>query len=145
MGMKNDEGKNSFRAAFLLLIILLLVYVFMEMRRKQRVIPVITAPRNDSLDFVKTIGRLYYDKGDHGNLARKMSSYFLEHVRNRFKLATTNLDEEFARNISYKSGADEAEVRSIIGFIRYVQDAPAVSPKQLMEFHRQLESFYLKA
>jgi hypothetical protein len=56
------------RAALLTAIFTLLLYVLLEMRRKQRIIPVITKPRNDSLDFVKTIGRLYYDKGDHKNL-----------------------------------------------------------------------------
>ncbi len=145
MGMKNEEGRNSFRAAFLLLIGLLLLYVFMEMRRKQRYIPVVTRPRNDSLDFVKTIGRLYYDKGDHKNLCKKMSSYFLEHVRNKYKLSTGTLDDEFRMNLSFKSGVSEDELRPITTFIRYAEDAPEITPRQLMEFHQQLESFYLKA
>ena len=73
-------------AALLTAIFALLLYVVLEMRRKQRTIPVMTKPKNDSLEFVKTIGRLYHDKGDHKNLCRKMSAYFLEHVRNRYKL-----------------------------------------------------------
>ena len=68
------------------------------MRRKQRYIPVVAKPKNDSLDFVKTIGRLYYDKGDHKNLSRKMGAFFLEHVRSRYKLPTGTLNEEFINN-----------------------------------------------
>jgi hypothetical protein len=142
MGLKNDDGKKSFAAAFWLLIGLLLTYVLMQMRRKQRYIPVITKPKNDSLDFVKTIGRLYYDKGDNKNLCHKMGAYFLEHIRNRYKLPTGNLDEPFIKNLLYKSAAQESTIRSIVSFIKYLDDAPAVSKEDLTDFHKQLETFY---
>jgi hypothetical protein len=151
----NDEEGNSwlkalfsYRAlkwALLTAIFTLLLYVLMEMRRKQRYIPVITKPRNDSLDFVKTIGRLYYDKGDHKNLCRKMAAYFLEHVRNRYKLKTTALNEEFITNLQVKTGIDETEIRSVVFFIRDMESAPVIGDHQLHYFHKQLESFYNKA
>jgi hypothetical protein len=134
----------AMRAALLTAIFTLLLYVLLEMRRKQRVIPVVTKPRNDSLDFVKTIGRLYYDKGDHKNLCRKMGAYFLEHVRSRYKLPTGDLGDEFVKTLQYKSGADEATIRGIISFIKYTEDAPAISDRELTDFHKQLESFYQK-
>ena len=145
MNTKNSNGKKPFRAAFWLLILLLLFYVLLEMRRKQRLIPVLVKPRNDSLDFVKTIGRLYYDKGDHKNLCRKMGAYFLEHVRNKYKLPTGSLDDEFVKNLQYKSGAEESEIRGIVSFIKYLEDAAVIKNNQLTDFHKQLESFYKKA
>ncbi len=145
MNTKNGNGKKPFRAAFWLAIFLLLLYVLLEMRRKQRYIPVVKKPRNDSMDFVKTIGRLYFDKGDHKNLCHKMSAYFLEHVRNKYKLLTGSLDEDFIKKLQHKSGAEEFEIREIVSFIKYAEDAPAISHKQLNDFHTQLESFYKKA
>jgi hypothetical protein len=133
------------KAALLTAFFTLLLFILMEARRKQRVIPVIATPRNDSLDFVKTIGRLYYDRGDHKNLCKKMASYFLEHVRNRYKLPTGNLDEDFIKNLQFKTGCEESEVRGIVAFIKYLDDAPAINEEQLTEFHKQLESFYKKA
>ncbi len=135
----------ALKAALLTAIIALLLYVLLEMRRKQRFIPVVTRPRNDSLDFVKTIGRLYYDKGDHKNLCRKMGSYFLEHVRNKYKLPTSSLDDEFVKNLQYKSGAGESEIRDIISFIKQLDDASTINNSQLTNFHKKLESFYTKA
>src|SRR6185503_10139397 len=99
------------------------------MRRKQRIIPVMTRPRNDSMDFVKTIGRLYYDKGDHKNLSRKMAAYFLEYVRNRYKLTTVSLDEEFIKNLQFKTNCEEHEIRSIVSFIKYLDEAPVIDHK----------------
>ena len=134
----------AFKAALLTAILALLVYVLLEMRRKQRYIPVVSKPKNDSLDFVKTIGRLYYDKGDHKNLCRKMAAYFLEHVRNKYKLSTGALDEEFINNLKFKTGAGEAEIREIVSFIKYIDDAPAVNSKQVTDFHKKLDAFYKK-
>ncbi|MCG2615690.1 DUF4350 domain-containing protein [Terrimonas sp. NA20] len=135
----------SLRWAMITAIIALVVYVLMEMRRKQRPIPVIHPPKNDSLDFVKTIGRLYHDKGDHRNLCIKMGAYFLEHVRMRYKLSTTTLDDEFVKNLSYKTGIDENELKAIVTVINHLPEQDSVSPGQLVTFHKQLESFYKTA
>jgi hypothetical protein len=135
----------ALKAALLTAIFTLLLYLLLGMRRKQRYIPVMKKPKNDSLDFVKTIGRLYYDKSDHKNLCRKMATYFLEYVRTKYKLPTGTLDELFIRNLQFKSGAPEVEVRNIISFIKYIDDAPAISPADVTAFYQQLESFYKKA
>jgi hypothetical protein len=145
MNTKNEAGDKPFKAAFWILILLLLLYVLLEMRRKQRYIPVMTKPRNDSMEFVKTIGRLYYDKGNHKNLARKMASYFLEHVRSKYKLTTGTMDEDFIKKLQYKSGVPDYEIRGILSFIKYLDDAAAISQLQLSEFYKQLETFYQKA
>ncbi len=145
MNMKNAEGEQPFRAAFWLLILLLILYVLMEMRRRQRYIPVVRKPRNDSLDFVKTIGRLYYDRSDHRNLCRKMSAYFLEFVRSNYKLPTGVLNDEFIRLLHYKSGVAEKEITEIISFIRHLDQGEQVNERELASFHKQLESFYQKA
>lgn len=145
MNMKNAAGDHPFRAAFWLLAALLVLYVLMEMRRRQRYIPVIRKPKNDSLDFVKTIGRLYYGKGDHRNLCRKMAAYFLEHIRSKYKLATGVLNEDFVKLLHFKSGVGEQDIAEIITFIKHLEQAAGVSDKQLAAFHKQLESFYQKA
>ncbi len=74
-----------------------------------------------------------------------MSAYFLEPVRNKYKLATGVLDENFIKNLQYKSGVNEIEVREIISFIKYSDDAPGLAPAAVKDFHKKLESFYSKA
>lgn len=135
----------ALRAALLVALFTLIVYVLLEMRRKQRYVPVIAKPRNDSLEFVKTIGRLYHDKADHRNLARKMASYFLEHVRASYKIPTGKMDEEFIKAVQYKSGVPDFEIRGIVSFIKFLDETPAISEMQLTEFYKQLEIFYQKA
>lgn len=126
-------------------ILTLLIYALAEMRRKQRIIPVHKRPVNDSMDFVKTIGRLYFEKGDHLNLARKMASYFLEHVRSRYKIATSVLDDKFVTALQFKSGIDLLLIRSIIDDINQLEQPLSMSAGQLTNFFNKLETFYTTA
>ncbi len=135
-------SQRSFRAALCLLIILLSLYILQEMRRKQRMIPVMAKPRNDSLEFVKTIGRLYHEKRDNKNLSKKMAAYFLEHIRNRYKLSTNQLDDEFVTSLQRKTAQPENNIREIISFINNIDGADEIPDEQLADFHKKLEEFY---
>jgi hypothetical protein len=130
--------------ALLLAIFTLALYVLMEMRRRQRVIPVLGIPKNESLDFVKTIGRLYFEKGDHANLCYKMAAYFLEHVRIKYKLSTGMLDNEFVQKLQFKSGCSEKEIKDVVSFINNLRAGGRINEKQVADFHRKLETFYGK-
>ena len=135
-------SQRSFRAALLVLIFLLALYILQEMRRKQRIIPVMAKPRNDSLEFVKTIGRLYHEKRDNRNLSKKMAAYFLEHVRNRYKLSTNKLDDEFVKSLGRKTARPENDIREIVSFIANIDETGEITDEQLADFHKKLEEFY---
>ena len=70
--------------AYYLVLIGLLFYALFAGKRTQRVIPVVEPPRNTSLEFAQTVGRLYFQQGDHDNLARKKIQYFLAGLRERY-------------------------------------------------------------
>jgi hypothetical protein len=132
----------AFKWGFFTALLGILLFVLLNSRRKQRMIPEHTKPRNESLDFVKTMGRLYYDRRDHHNLAKKMGVYFLEHVRSTYKLPTHTLDEQFIEALHFKSGYLRGDLNEIVSFIQYLQDNGSVNEHQLTNFHDQLESFY---
>ena len=142
LNLENTQGKKPFGTAFGVLLAVLLLYVISEMRRKQRPVPVLKRPGNDSLDFVKTVGRLYHDKGDHLNLCRKMTAYFLEHVRSRYKISTRHTGETFVKDLVYKTGVEETLVRDITGFIEKVYQGEPVTAQGMAWYHEKLEQFY---
>lgn len=132
----------SFKWGLLLAAGTLVLYLLLGMRRRQRKIPPHEKPVNDSLDFVKTLGRLYYDGRDHKNLAQKMATYFLDHIRNRYRLPVHTLDEAFVRALHFKSGYSEGELEKIVHTIQYLQTVPFIPENELVAFHKQLEAFY---
>jgi hypothetical protein len=71
-----------------------------------------------------------------------MAAYFLDHVRNRYKLATNTLDERFIQLLKIKSGESEENIRSIVSFVKYIDDADVVDDDEIATFHKNLEAFY---
>jgi hypothetical protein len=135
-------GQPGLKAAFwLVLLVFLLIFLF-DSKRKQRIIPKIVPLRNASLDFVKTIGRLYYQYRDNKNLGMKMTAHLMDHVRSRYNIPTSVMDERFVSALAYKSGYDLGALQKLIYHATVIQDSPRLSEEELMEFHKLTEAFY---
>ncbi len=128
-------------AFWLLLLLFLLIYLF-ESKRRQRPIPVIAPLQNTSLDFVRTIGRLYFQRRDNLNLAGKMVMHFQDLVRTRYNVAASALDEDLASRLALRTGYEREELSRLIGYMRALPSKAYVPDDELMDFHRQLEAFY---
>ena len=133
---------QAFKWAFALAVIALAIYLILNSKRNQRFIPVIEKNKNESLDFVKTIGRLYFEKQDHANIANKMCTYFLEHVRSKYFINTSYLNEEFIQKLSGKSGLTEEQIRQLVQTIQEIQLANTISQHQLSNYYSQFNQFY---
>jgi len=136
---------ENFYAAFWILIILLALYFFTEIKRRQRLIPEYSKPANDSLEFVTTIGKLYYEKGDHKNLAEKLTVFFSDYVRNKYKLPTNELNESFVQRLALKTSIPVEELRKLTDTLITIKLSDRISEQQLLQYHQQLENFYSKA
>ena len=144
LGSRNSAGQPSLRWGFwLLLLLFALIYLF-DSKRKQRVVPVITPLRNSSVDFVKTIGRLYYQRRDNHNLALKMVTHFQDHVRTRYNLPVTTLDEEFVERLSYKTGFVKESLRELVEYMKQLPAQRYVPDGELLDFQKKMEAFYKK-
>jgi hypothetical protein len=135
---------QAFKWGLITAFFVMVIYLLNGIRRQQRLIPVKTRLGNDSLDFIKTLGRLYHDRNDHLDLAKKMSVHFLEHVRTTYKIPSSVLDDSFVKTLHYKSGYSEDDLTKLITFINKLDELTILSPEQLSGFYNQLELFYQK-
>lgn len=136
---------ESLRWAYYITMAALLLYMAFEMKRRQRIIPIIKPLANTTLEFVSTIGNLYYQQQDHKNIAHKKIQYLLEHIRSHYWLNTTHLDDQFIHQLSRKSGKSEAEVMSLVSLIVEIETANQISAQQLTRLNEKIEAFYLKS
>lgn len=132
----------SFRWAFWLLFLLFLIIYVFESKRRQQMIPDIAPLRNSSLDFVKTVGRLYYQQRNNLDLAHKMTAHFLSNVRARYSLPTSNLDKNFVEQLSYKSGLKKDLAADLVELIKMIQQKQSLSDEELIGFNQKVEEFY---
>ena len=135
-------NNRSLAWGFLLLLLLLLLIYLFDSKRRQRIVPVIAPLRNTSLDFVKTIGRLYYQRRDNRNLALKMVAHFQDHVRTRYNLPVTVLDEDFVERLSYKTGFRKEALRELVEYMKGLPGQVNVPDEELLDFDRKMNEFY---
>lgn len=133
----------AMRWALWLSIVLLLLYVVFESKRRQRIIPDKPVLSNTSLEFVDAIGQLYYQRHDNYNLAHKMIVHLLEYIRSRYYMDTNVLNEEFITTLSKKSAVAEPDIRLLLQMISHIQLERQVSDEYLQEFYKRIQLFYL--
>jgi hypothetical protein len=120
----------------------ILVFVFFEMKRRQRIIPVIKPLRNTTMAFIRTVASVYFQEKDNKSIGEKKITYFLEFIRNRYYLQTNLLDDQFIDQLTRKSGMNENELQQLVKLIAEVQSAQKVSDSFLMMLNQKIDQFY---
>jgi hypothetical protein len=119
-----------------------LFYLFFESKRRQRIIPELDPMTNTSLDFVQTIGNLYFNTRNNKNIAEKKITYFLEFVRSNLYLPTSSLDAAFVAALSRKSRVNTDEVNELVNMIIQAGSSAAVSDRLLYRLNEKIDNFY---
>jgi len=123
-------GNPALKYAWWLLLAGLILFIFFNAKRKQRIVPIIEPLKNTSVDFVKSIGNLYLQEGDFHDMMAKKAQYFLNKVRLDLLIDTQNLDEEFAKKLQLKTGKNIEMINEAIVLIKKAQDPYASVMKE---------------
>lgn len=128
--------------AWYLVLGMTLCYLLFRTKRRQRIIPVLEKNQNTSLEFLQTMGNLYFLQNDHRKIALHKMRLFLIFIRERYYLATQDLDPSFKKQLSLKSEISEKEIEAILLLYKNIQSSSFVSEKILIDFHKKMEKFY---
>ncbi len=134
-------GQPALRWAWAITFALLLLYIFVFTRRQQRAIPVLQPVRNATRDLAHTIGRLYWHRGDHADIARKMIAYFKEEIRSRTYLRTFAYDESTIAHLATKTGHDKESISQRLALLRRYEQRAHLNEHELLELSRALHDF----
>lgn len=108
----------------------IILFIFFNAKRKQRIVPIIEPLKNTSAEFVKSIGNLYLQEGDFHDMMAKKAQYFLHKVRTDLLIDTQHLDDEFAKKLQLKTGKSAEMVNEAIILIKKAQDPYASVMKE---------------
>ncbi len=112
------------RWAVILSFLTILVFMVFTAKRRQRVIPVVEEPKNRSLEFVKLIGTLYYQKGDYRDLVMKQYAYLMETIRRVLQVDLNDRGNDLRSFavISAQTGVEEKEIAALVDTLRRLSD-----------------------
>ena len=134
-------SNESLRWAYYIMLFTLLTFVFFEAKRRQRIIPIVKPPENTTLEFAETVSHLYYNHGDHLNLALKKILFFKEQIRTRYYVQTSVLDDDFYQELSNKTGQNIETVQSLFQQIAQVEARKRISETELFNLSKKLDEF----
>lgn len=134
-------SKPALSWAWYLLLVAALLYVAFLSRRKQRVIPVLQKNTNTSLEFLSTIGHLYFLQNNHKQLALQKMQLFRSFIREKYHLHGLEFDEEFKKRLQQKSDVDRPLIDKIFLIHSNIKKRP-ITENTLIDFHKAMEQFY---
>lgn len=138
-------SQPSLRWAWYLLLVGIAMFVIFNIRRSQRAIPIIPKPTNTSVEFVKTIGNLYFMEGDIRSMMDKKIVYLLAKIRNEYHLSTDVLDDKFVQLLQMKSGKDEKITQKMIFLVnKHREHDYKCTLDDLNRLNTSIEHFYQK-
>jgi hypothetical protein len=134
----------SLRWAYYISLTAILLFIVFEAKRRQRIIPIIKPLANTTLEFATTIGNLYFQKGDHKNMAEKKIAFFFDQVRNYYFLNPHHHSEGFADILSKKSGHPIDQVKKLLQQINYINTSSTITADSLTSLNKSIEQFWKK-
>jgi len=132
----------ALRTAYYLLLATGLLFVLVEARRRQRVIPTLRPLPNTTLLFTRTVAGLYQQGRNHARIAEKKTALFLDYLRTRFHEPTPDLaDEAFRERLSQKAGVPRPRIDELVRLINFARTAPTVTDRELLILSRAIQDF----
>ncbi|WP_422360124.1 DUF4350 domain-containing protein [Reichenbachiella sp.] len=135
---------NGLRQALYLTLTGTFLYMIFYSKRKQRIIPILTPKSNASAEFIETMGQLYYNESDHKDIGMKRVSFFLAEIREKYRIDTSQLDQNFAQKVSSLSGVSKDLIDQLIINFKTINASDEVLPIRIIEQDELLKKYYKK-
>ncbi|WP_201983013.1 DUF4350 domain-containing protein [Hymenobacter rubidus] len=140
------SGHEALNTAWYLLVVGGLLFVFVEARRRQRIIPTLKPLPNTTLLFTRTVASLYRQGSSHALIAEKKVGLFLDYLRTRFQETSPDFgDEDFRERLSQKAGVARPRVDELLRLVNFARTAPQMNDQQLLQLSRALSDFKREA
>lgn len=133
---------DSARVAVYLLAIFFVLYIIFFGKRTQRIIPLLTPFTNSTVEFTQTVGRLYYQKRDHKNLALKKYYYLLDFVRQHYFMGSNLINRDWSDTLAAKTAYNPNKLWLVFSAAEAIKMRDSITEEELIVFNNYIEDFY---
>ena len=135
---------ESLKWAWYITIILALLYIINSMRRKQRAIPVILLPENQTSAYLDMVYRLFRKEGSHRDIIQSQVRLLQSFLRNRYNLNANKLNDDFYEVASAKLKLDKNYLEHFFKQLERSRYNSTLNDGELLKIDRQITEFYLR-
>ncbi|WP_113654541.1 DUF4350 domain-containing protein [Pedobacter namyangjuensis] len=133
---------DQLRWAYYIALFSLVAFVLFEIKRRQRIIPISAPLKNTTAEFVEVVGRVYYQQRNNKDIADKKLTYLLSYIRNKYKLKTSEINQEFKNSLLKTTGANAETVEALFMQMSYVNVSNSINDQELIDLNKVIEQFY---
>ena len=133
---------ENLRAAYLLLLATLFVYIVFKSKRKQKIIPATEPNENSSLEFVNTVSKLYLNQNKHYKFMVHYEQSFLNFIKTKYYISSSKIDENYLNSVALKSDITKEKIKEIFTTLDKAKKSYNFTSEQLIELHKKVEYFY---
>lgn len=135
-------NNKQLRWAWFILVALGILYMIFFGKRKQSAIPILLEKKNNTVDYIQTIGALFLKVGDNQKVAIYKMRYFLNYIKLKYHIASTDNSQNFIEKIAIKSGVNYDDVSEIFEQYKLIEIRKGLTKSELNDFHNALNKFY---
>lgn len=130
------------RWGWYLFLVAVVFYLLFRSKREQRIIPILPKNSNTSIAYVKAIGILYFQKGEHKIIADEMYTLFLADVRSKYHFSTNLEEAKLIEQIVTRSAIEQEKIEALFKHFRKVRFSPIANSKDLINLHHSIEFYH---
>lgn len=133
-------SEDALRWSLYLGLFIIVLFLIVSSRRKQRAVPVILPPSNTTVEYVKTLGALFFREKNHKKAAQKLISHFLAQIKERY-FVQVDFSERFYELLSAKSNVELVQVIRTFELIQQVKAQSQIEERELIDLSKKIETF----
>ena len=136
---------KALRSAFLLLVLMGILFLVFNSKRRQKAVPIILPHSNHTLDFAKTLSELYRYNSDHTAMVKYKINYFLEQIKTRYGITAKDAEKDFSELLSAKSGVELNLCEKLVLTIDIFRGKNYLDKEDFFKLQSLIESFNQKS
>ncbi|MFO8055106.1 MAG: DUF4350 domain-containing protein [Bacteroidales bacterium] len=133
------SSQKSLKTGYYLLLITMLIFILTGGRRRQRPVPVIHPPENNSLEFLYNLRNLYLHKNDHKTIAQHLIKDLKITLKDNYSIKWNPEAKAFREELTEKTGITENEARELGQYIRDLQEKNKINAQTLFALNTIIE------
>ncbi len=130
----------AFLWAYRLLFAGVILFIFFEGKRKQRPVPVIKPPVNESLHFTETIAHMYLNKKEHKEIAMISIQHFMDWLKNSLYLDILKPEEQIKKDLLKKTKLKEEDIKKLFQLINEIKRKEKVKAQEGIELDKLINT-----
>ena len=137
------QQSPALRNAYHLLLLMAILFLFINGKRKQKPVPLIEPLKNSSMEFAQTLANLYLNTSNHKDILLKRYIYWKEFLREKYYINSKIFSQsDAAEKIAKKTESKVSLIKNIMMMHDFALNNESVPAATLEKFNNYLEKFY---